>query len=460
MQRFKQLQALRDKCFRSPTFFFKEILQEKYLYPKQIEMAMAVRDCDRVAVCGCNSSGKDFAAGRLILWWLGCHYPSKVVVFGPSHRQIVDIVFQEARAAFPKFARWFGMQMPPMAPRINHDHAHFGIGFATDSPFYITGFHSPNLLAIITEAHGMEQIMIDKIFTLKPKTWLMTGNPFSASGEFFDAFHGKAEGWHKIRISAEETPNVIEGREVIPGLIDRKYIEDAKFHFGEDSAMYKASVLGLFPGNIPGVIVPLDLAMQAARKPYNGMGEKVAGLDIAGDSGLADKSILFERYGMSSRIVWKIHGERTTEVVRRVKDYLRGTPDLDYLVVDGVGIGTGAVDTLMESQWKDKIVDFRGGEQSSDPTRYRNKITEAYWNMRLAFQAGFQIPDDKYLIAQISSRKYATPNERMIILEPKADYLKNHASPDEGDACAMTFATIFVQVFQDFDLNHISERAV
>jgi hypothetical protein len=445
-----RLLELRAKCRRSPQFFLREILGEQRSYPKQHEMLLAVRDCDRVAVCGCNSSGKDWASGRAILYWLAIHYPAKVVVYGPSERQVVDIVFNETRAAFPRWQKFFGGVMSPKAPRVWFNEKHHCLGFATNTGYRVTGFHSPHLLVIVTEAHGMESEHMEKIFTLQPECWLMTGNPFTQSGDFFEAFNQKANMYYRIRISAWDTPNIIEGSEVIPGLITSKYIEDAKEFYGADSPMYKASVLGLFPGALPGAIVPLDVALAASRRPLSFTGPKIAALDVAGDGDLADTSVLAERRGLSLHFPWKIHGERTTEVIRRTKDYLRDNPDLEYLIIDGTGIGTGVTDHLLETKWAPKIIDFHGGARPTD-ARFVNAISEAYWHLRLAYLNGLATADDKKLINQVSSRKYRVLAERQIQLQPKDQYRKEHPSPDEADAAAMTFAQFQLPVNAPYD---------
>ena len=47
----------------------REVLKEKPYY-KQEEILRAVPKSRRVSVVGCNGSGKDWAAARVVLWWL------------------------------------------------------------------------------------------------------------------------------------------------------------------------------------------------------------------------------------------------------------------------------------------------------------------------------------------------------------------------------------------------------
>ena len=174
-------------------------------------MARAVRDHKRVAVVGANGTGKDWMAARIMLWWQMVHHPAITVVLGPTHRQVSDIVWKEARSAYLSARMPLGGRMYQTA-RWELDDRHYAVGFATDDQYNIQGFHSPNLLVIITEAHNVEQSHIDAVKRLNPARMLLTGNAFASSGEFYDAFHGGADLYHTIEIAASDTPNVQQGR--------------------------------------------------------------------------------------------------------------------------------------------------------------------------------------------------------------------------------------------------------
>lgn len=444
----QELDAIHAACLESPQWFFNEILGCTTMYEKQVEMACAIRDLPQVAVCGCNSSGKDWTAGRMMLWWLGAYYPSKVAVFGPSNRQIQDIVFAEARASFEPFSEWFGMRMPPAAPRIYHNEQHFALGFSTDKDLKLTGFHSPNLLVIITEAHGMRESDIDKIFTLKPKSWLLTGNPFSNSGTFFDAFHTKKHQWYGIKIAAKDSPNVQQGRVVTPGLIDQTYVDQARVRWGEGSPMYKASVEGEFSDALPGKIVPLGHAIAASQRQLYFQGPTILSLDVGGDGKKPDQSVLVKRQGFAAEILLAEYHLDEPALAERVITYLANDLNIQWIVIDCSGIGAGVAHILKRTRWARKIVEFRGGARAANPTRFRDAITEAYWHMRLAYQSGLAIAKDDDLIHQVSSRDYYVRRENYIELEPKDHYIAagNH-SPDKADALAMSFAQFQFDVY-------------
>ena len=120
--------------------------------------------------------------------------------------------------------------------RYEVDDRTFAIGFATNSPYNLQGFHSPNLLVVITEAHAVSDGDMDGLRRLNPARLLMTGNPFTSAGAFYDSHHLRRELYRTVRISAFDTPNVAEGRVAVPGMITEEDIADRKAEWGEPGA--------------------------------------------------------------------------------------------------------------------------------------------------------------------------------------------------------------------------------
>ena len=116
--------------------------------------------------------------------------------------------------------------MAPRASRWYHSPEHLAVGFSTDNEYNIQGYHSPNLLVIVTEAHNVEQAHIDAIKRLNPTRLLMTGNPLSAGGEFYSAFHSSGDMYNTVQIAAADTPNILAGETVVPGMVTQEDIEE------------------------------------------------------------------------------------------------------------------------------------------------------------------------------------------------------------------------------------------
>ena len=447
-----------------PLLFVEESLGDAVRpYPKQAELLFAAAHNRRVAVVGCNSSGKDYGVGRMVIpWWLGTHYPAKVVIFGPTHRQVYDVVWKEFRQCYYEAKVQLGgtMYQTPRwegaLPDGHSDDSYWAMGFATNDPHNIRGFHSPNLLVLITEAHGVPQVQIDAFKELNPKLLMMTGNPFTSSGEFYDAFHSARSRYYTIEISADDLPNIKAGKVVIPGMLTVEDVQERREEWGEDSDIYKRSVLGQFVDSDDEVVVSLSwvrLAMNRSAPERSEDDEPptpvkpILGLDIARFG--EDRTVLIRRDGPKARVIFKLQGKDTMSVAGRVGRYCEEHPDAGILVLDDTNLGGGVTDRLREEGMKGgwRLIPFTGGSSAHKKDRYANAITEAWWTMRQWFDPNNHqepdVEDDPALVAQITTRGYDVQGDRRIILESK-DKIRGggRKSPDEGDALAMTFAYI------------------
>ena len=426
---------------QDPSFFLRFVLGCDP-YEKQHQIIEAVRDHRRVAVVGCNGSGKDWMSGRIMLWWQSVYYPAITVVVGPTHRQVSDIVWKEARSAFRESRFPLGGYMKQTA-RWETDDRHYAIGLSTDNDMNLQGFHSPNLLVIVTEAHNVDQDHIEAVKRLNPSRMLLTGNAFASGGEFFEAFHGGSELYKGIEISAYDTPNIITGEDIIPGVVNAQQVAERKQEWGEESAMYIASVLGRFPDNLDDAIVPRARLVDAVDRELEPVGPAILACDVARFG--ADRTVVYRRQGPVCRLVWRTQGRDTQEVAGRLKIMAEDDPEVDTIIVDDTGLGGGVTDRLNEEQPRNgevRIVAFNGGEKATRSDRYVNRMAEAWMELGEAFREGnIDIDDNPSVISQLSSRRFTIQGDRRIKLESKEEYKKRSTggSPDDADALAMCY---------------------
>jgi len=102
-------EARRLWAWERPDWFLEEVLGcPRYVpgsgvpgyYDKQLEIMESVKVNRRTAVCGANGTGKDWGSGRDVLWWIYCHEDAMVIVYGPTGRQVNEIIWKESRIAF------------------------------------------------------------------------------------------------------------------------------------------------------------------------------------------------------------------------------------------------------------------------------------------------------------------------------------------------------------------------
>ncbi len=434
---------------RDPNDFVARALGDT-LYDKQREILQAASSSRRVSLCGANSTGKDYLAGRLMCWWLHSRYPAKAICLGPTFRQVNDVVWREFRTAF-RNARCQLLGEMYQTPRWEMDDQHFAIGFSTDRPYLLQGFHSPNLLVIITEAHAMPVAHTDAVKRLNPALVVMTGNAFTLAGEFYDSHHSARDLWGPFQISAFDTPNVQQRRVVIPGMVTWEDLEERRKEWGEDSALWQASVLGQFPDSLEDAVVSLKLATAAVGRDAEAGPPNVLGVDVARFG--EDRTVVCHRRGPVAKLVWKTRGKDTSEIASWVARYVVEWKEKDardavrYVVVDDVGVGGGVTDQLRRMNVP--VVAFQGGASPSEANkgRYANAVTEAWMLMAKAFQEQrVSIERDEALISQLATRRYAIMHDRRIKVQSKEDMRPSDSmvrtawrSPDEADALAMTF---------------------
>ena len=418
----------------SPVEFVKETLGGEP-YPKQEEMLMGVLESRRTSVVGCNSSGKDWAAARAVLWWLHTRSPAKAVVTGPTSRQVDRIVWNEMRQAHAAAqGRLRGRMF--RTSRYEVDEQTFAIGFATNSPYNLQGFHSPNLLIVVTEAHAVKDDDMDALRRLNPARLLMTGNPFVSAGAFYDSHHSRRHLYRTVQIGAHDTPNLGGKGIVVPGMITAEDIADRREEWGEKSAEYVGGVLGQFPEEMDDIFVPLRAATEAARRRLEPAGRVVLGCDVARYG--QDWTVVVRRQGPVARIVWRTKGADTMATAGFLKEYCENN-DVNTVVIDDSGVGGGVVDRLKETGLRRaRVLPFISGQRALKRERFYNRAAEVWWLMAQAYKSGeMDTDDDAALIGQVSSRRLERESDGRIRLESKEG---KRGSPDEADALAMTFA--------------------
>lgn len=437
-------------AYRDPDWFFEEILGVEHYYDKQREIARAVKNGRRVAVLGANGTGKDWFSARIMLWWMTTHYPAKVIVIGPTNRQVSDIVFMESRSAynqsrFPLGGRFLQTSQWNITPD------HYARGFATDNPYNALGFHSPNLLVIVTEAHNMGQGHINTVKRLLPSCILMTGNAFCEAGEFYDAFMSEDSEWDTIRISAFDTPNLIEGWEVIPGMCTVQSVADMAADWGEDDPMYIASVLAEFPDDLEDTLVPRSVIMAAVERTLEPDESEtvIFSCDVARFGN--DRTVVYRRKGHQCRKVLDVQGNDTQEIAGKLGLLAEEEPEgiSVEIIVDDTGVGGGVTDRLNEESGRIRggnvsIIPFNGGEKADDEEHFANAIAEAWLQVIKALKAGIVDLDNNIsVITQLASRRKRIQGDRRLALEKKEDYKKRiKRSPDDADALAMAYSPL------------------
>lgn len=410
----------------------------------------SVRDNRRTAVRSCHAAGKSFTAALAALWFLYTHPESIVLTTAPTQTQVSKIIWKEIRSLHANAPAPLGGEFQPKSPELMLGEKHYAFGFATNMPARAQGIHARHLLLIFDEAAGIHRDIwtgFQGVLASASARFLAIANPTEPTGPFYDEFKpGVAT---TFSISAFDTPNVIAGRELIPGLVTKEWIEDRR-QWGIDSPMYRSRVLGQFPDSATNMLVPLSWWDAACAREFEARATdaNVLGVDVAGSGECF--TVAVHRHGPRARVVYRVNGANAHEiagnVIRLQREHGRGEDNYPTANIDANGIGAELAG-LMEAAGRrcSRVIVSRA---STDPEVYLNKRAELFWRVRERFNPGPDWPrtdagridvsaDDEHLGAQLTSLRWK-PNARgQIQIESKVDM--ENASPDDADALALTF---------------------
>lgn len=419
-----------------------------HLWSKQREIAASVVEHRRTAVKSCHGAGKSWTAGMLAAWWIDTHPPGEAIVVStaPTYKQVHAVLWEEIRkqhrtgdlvGSITQTDEWkigdvlVGMGRKPA------DHDEHGF----------QGIHRRYVLAILDEACGIPSALwtgVEAITTNADCRILAIGNPDDPATEF-----GKVckpgSGWHVQQISSFDTPN-LSGEPIPDGmrhlLPDPQWVADAEKRWGADSPVYKAKVLGEFPEISQDTLIPSRYIVDAQNRELIVTSDqpKVLGVDVARFG--TDRTVLALTQGGRLRIIESRGKQSTTETTGRVIHHIE-TEGVAEVRVDGVGVGGGVVDQLVEHGMP--VLDMQAGAGAEDSRQFKNARAEWYWGLRQLFEQGAVDldPDDDDLAAQLGALRYVYTSRGQLQIESKDDMKKRGMpSPDRADAVMLALARI------------------
>ena len=270
--------------------------------------------------------------------------------------------------------------------------------------------------------------------------WLAFGNPTRNSGRFRECFGRFRHRWDCAHIDSR----MVEGT-------NKAQLEQWVRDYGEDSDFVRVRVRGVFPhaGSMQFISSELvEQAMSAEREPRATIHDAlVMGVDVGrfGD----DRSVIRFRRGRDGRLIppIKLRGIDTMQLAARITDE-NARHRCGAIFIDGGGVGGGVVDRCRQLGLQ--VIEVQFGSRSDRATVgqdgaivYANKRAEMWGNMREWLRDG-AIDNDPELRADLTGVEYGyvlREGRDAIQLERKEDMKRRGlASPDDGDALALTFA--------------------
>jgi hypothetical protein len=431
----------------------------------------------RVSIRSAHGCGKDYMAAVASLCQLYLNSPSKVINTAPTNRQVVDIMMSEIIRIHQNARIPLGGKVLTNKITFDRDPSWYMEGFKARDKVKEdwSGYHSPNLMIVVTEASGVEDEAfnaIEGILTGNSKLVLIF-NPNRMLGEAYRST--QQANYTKMSISGLRCPNVRAKKVLIPGQIDWEWVNERittpgwvteisesqkkeEMHdFKWEGKWYRPSdlflvqALGEFPREATDALIPrawVEMAFKRWKRcKGKGEGPLRLGVDVAGmgaDLGVFTyrRGNVVERFGVYSK-------QDHMVTVGKIKNSLI-QPD-DKAFVDTIGEGAGVYSRLIEQRANaESVKGSVGGKSIDDLTdltgqrKFINLRAYLYWAIRDALDPALDgtlaLPPNDSLLEDLTAVRWTVKSNGKIILCPKEEIKKAIGrSPDFGDSTSMTF---------------------
>ena len=495
-------QAMTEDYRDDPIGFCENVLKET-LTEDVKKLIVSVRDNPVTVAISANATGKTHGAARASVWFYLCHSPSKVfTAAAPPLENLKNALWGEIGSVVRRNPDLFeGQVMNSLDIRRSSDEFLTGVtipssGTAEEREAKFSGKHQKYLLFVIDEGDavpdevykGIESCMSGGFVRL-----LVMFNPRRTSGAVYRMIQeGNA---HVVHLSAFSHPNVVTGRNVIPGAVTREVtvrrinLWSRPFRAGDTASSrstyqlppflvgslakrqdgtdfpplvagkYKITnpalsymVLGQYPAQGSNQLISEEW-ISAARSRYdlytarNGDGPPegahgIMGLDIA-EMG-ADSNVAVGRYGgyVTKFSAWGGVDPSVTE--ERAVAWYRAHKGITRANVDATGVGAGVAPHMQKAEGIIAV----GVKVASAPTiktdigDFRILRDELLWRVRewLRTDPGAMIPPDKLFLEELQVPTYCTDTGKVEVMPTKDMKAVLGRSPDHLMSFAMTFA--------------------
>ena len=441
-----------------PVGFARDVLGLK-LWAKQVEILNGVRDHQRVTVRSGHKCGKSTTLAVVALWFYCSFDDARVTMTSVTSRQVDAILWREVKRLHARARIPIGGELGVLARTGLRDGFREVVGFTAKEAEAVAGVSGANLLYLVDEASGVADPIFEAIEGNRAggARLVLASNPTRLEGEFFRSHNAERSGYYRVAVSSEESPNVVEGRAVVPGLAERAWVEEKRREWGAESLKFRVRVLGEFPTAEEGRILSLhDLTYSELRwseTPATGALE--IGLDPAGPGLQGDETALAGRRGLRMVGLRARAGLDEEAIIAELVDFAdqhRVSPGERVIVrVDREGeIGArvfGRLQAWAASEPTYQIVGVRGSSKApTKPLEFDLLRDEAWASLRDWIKAGGAIVEDAKLSEELHAPEWeaAGLGTRSAILratDKKRLRRKLGRSPDRADALALAVWT-------------------
>lgn len=428
------------------------------VHEKEVLRALPVCIAQRRALVlpSANGMGKDWTiSGRASLWFYECFAPCKVIMTGPTERQVTDIMWNELKFAYHN--RPSKDEMGRLVSlKLDGAEDWFITAFTTKETEgkegKFQGVHAARLMIIVSEAQAVDKKIYEQIEGLRMAGICLVcylGNPLMDNGPFIT----ETEDTEKnlvIRLDAYDCINVKAKRQVLPGLVSYEWVMEREKLWNADGSgkdpRYMARVRGLVPISSINSIISRELYLRCIHRELTWWSAYFGtmGVDPA-LTGTDDMVISIFKSGILIDEVVIPYNEN--EVVAAGKIQIKLSEHFPAggacIVIDSDGLGikvANAFEKMMPKDTTNKnvLIKYRGSCNDRDivDPQYENIRAEAHFYAKQRMMDGhISLDDNDYAKQEATSVLQFTNTRGRIQIEDKDD-LKGRIgrSPNRWDA--------------------------
>lgn len=422
-----------------------------------------------------HTTGKTKVLSGIVNHFFDNFTPCVGYCFAPSWEQIHDLLFKEIKA--DRRNKELPGQILDLQLRISDDHFIKGRATNNSQTESVQGQHGRYNLYLLDEAEGVADFVFDAIRSMTSggiSIVIMAANPRTR----LSRFHKIATEPHvkSFRMSCLSHPNVIAGKEIVPGAVRRQYVDEmidshcesverhepdnytfeVPWRAGkvyEPNAEMLFRVLGIAPSNTSDrTLIPLGRYEAACkRQPIENNPHQLRyGVDVARFGN--DHGTNYRKWNGTIRRIAKLTKLNTIDYAQAVKadalEMKRQHPEITSLhirVDGGGGFGGGVVDNLKaDMELREAFADFKVFEihfngVPRDDKAYADWVTEATADAAESLKTLALISPPNELQGDLTEREYEWVNKSGVAvkkLEQKERFRKRQTperSPDDGD---------------------------
>lgn len=444
----EQFRELIDFSREKPEWYVRNVLGAD-LWQTQEDIVRAVFKYSNVAVKTCNSIGKSYVAARIAVTYLMLYPDSIVVTTAPTWNQVVNVLWREIASTVKK-SKYKLTDKEVTQAGLNIDVKWYAVGVSTRTPENMMGYHADNLLVVVDEAGGVDDLIfqgVRAITTNVNNKVLLIGNPTSPGGVFWNAFEPGSK-YKQFSVSAFDTPNftslgiktiddlcaifdpppgLTQAQEVdhfetvkrslvlpYPELTEPSDIYQKYKDWGIDSPAWQSLVMGEFPSQSDQALFPVDLVKQAMNmhgtdtetgKSFAELagwdiptGEQEYGVDVARQG--SDKTVVTSRRGGWVDAWSKDHIWTKSDLIASADRLLALIDEHKYkpvdIKIDDTGVGGGLSDALSryadqrtlvgQAPYQYRLSKYVMSMSPRDKVKFADITSEMYWNLATWFK--------------------------------------------------------------------------